>query len=59
VETSFKNAMGAMAEKVTMAKRHLEKMSWHPWQKKDHDHLKSNPFRAAWCFIMMNHHDSS
>ena len=50
--------MGAVATQTTMAKRRLGKVSWHLWQK-GHHNPERNSFRAAWCIIVMKHHDSS
>jgi len=52
---AWKNAMGAMAIN--------KKSSWNnimaPMAKRTMTTLKRNPFRAAWCFVMVNHSDSS
>ena len=49
---------GSRGKKVTMVKGRRGQMSWRPLQK-GHDTPERNPFRAAWCFIRMKHHDSA
>ena len=56
--SAWKNAMGAMAKMRPWQKDALEKChGGHA--KKRNENPERNPFRAAWCLITMNHHDSS
>jgi len=57
-QTGVTNAMEAMAKKRPWQKHALDK--WHIIHgKKGNDTHERNPFRAALCFKMLNHRESS